>query len=226
MWADTSRYLRRTQSSHAVMSPLFFYTVGSDNWTPPRVTFCEVNDCPLTCPVKKAQSGSYCLLWSTKWAHICLFGPTWLGLASVIRRRRFLPEQSPSPRWINGSDHSASSFFFFYRRRDHRWLRNQKRGMEAAAAELERLQIEILRRISHLETSILPQNSSAPLLSRPVDESETVTRLSAVLRSGGVSDFSFKRVAPDYYDCTLESRRDVLGASSVDHLCKSIVLVL
>ncbi|KFK26533.1 hypothetical protein AALP_AA8G261300 [Arabis alpina] len=92
--------------------------------------------------------------------------------------------------------------------------------MEAATAELETLQIDILRRISNLESSILPQNSSAP-----DDESETVTRLSAILRSGGVNDFSFKRVASDYYDWPLESRRNVLAASSVDHLCKSIVLV-
>lgn len=101
---------------------------------------------------------------------------------------------------------------------------NRNRGMEeaAAAAELESLQIDILRRISALESSILPESSSPSL---PEDESQTVSRLSAILRSGGVKDFSFKRVAPDYYDWPLESRRDVLGASSVDHLCKSIVLV-
>ncbi|CAH2078873.1 unnamed protein product [Thlaspi arvense] len=96
---------------------------------------------------------------------------------------------------------------------------------EAAAAELERLQIEILRRISILESSFLPKSSSASSPSLPDDESETVSRLSAILRSGGVKDFCFKRVASDYYDWSLESRRDVLGASSVDHLCKSIVLV-
>ncbi|XP_009123017.1 uncharacterized protein LOC103847690 [Brassica rapa] len=95
-------------------------------------------------------------------------------------------------------------------------------GEASAAAELERLQIDILRRISTLESSILPESSSPSL---PDDESQTVSRLSAILRSGGVNDFSFKRVAPDYYDWPLESRRDVLGASSVDHLCKSIVLV-
>ena len=92
----------------------------------------------------------------------------------------------------------------------------------AAAAELECLQIDILRRISALESSILPESSSPSL---PEDESQTVSRLSAILRSGGVKDFSFKRVAPDYYDWPLESRRDVLGASSADHLGKSIVLV-
>ncbi|VYS62919.1 unnamed protein product [Arabidopsis thaliana] len=99
-------------------------------------------------------------------------------------------------------------------------------GMETAAAELERLQIEILHKISILESSFLPQNSSAaPSPSLLVDENETVTRLSTILQSGGVNDFCFKRVATDYYDWPLESRRDVLGASSVDHLCKSIVLV-
>lgn len=97
--------------------------------------------------------------------------------------------------------------------------------MAAAAAELERLQIDILRRISVLESSILPQSSSPPSLSLPIDENETVARLSTILRSGGVNDFCFKRVAPDYYDWSFESRRDVLGASSINHLCKSIVLV-
>ncbi|CAH8362735.1 unnamed protein product [Eruca vesicaria subsp. sativa] len=95
-------------------------------------------------------------------------------------------------------------------------------GMEEATAEFERLQIDILRRISVLESLILPESSSPSL---PDDESQTVSRLSAILRSGGVKEFSFKRVSPDYYDRPLESRRDVLGASSVDHLCKSIVLV-
>ncbi|CAM9002423.1 unnamed protein product [Rhodiola kirilowii] len=56
-------------------------------------------------------------------------------------------------------------------------------------------------------------------------ESDTVTRLSEILRSIDVSDFEFKRVPQDYYDQPLEYRRDVLGAASVDHLCKSIVLV-
>ncbi|CAM8984502.1 unnamed protein product [Rhodiola kirilowii] len=56
-------------------------------------------------------------------------------------------------------------------------------------------------------------------------ESDTVTRLSEILRSSDVSDFEFKRVPQDYYDQPLECRRDVLGAASVDHLCKSIVLV-
>ncbi|KAL9666316.1 hypothetical protein QQ045_000644 [Rhodiola kirilowii] len=56
-------------------------------------------------------------------------------------------------------------------------------------------------------------------------ESDTVTRLSEILRSSDVSDFEFKRVPQDYYDQPLEYRRDVLGAASVDHLCKSIVLV-
>ncbi|KAG8374742.1 hypothetical protein BUALT_Bualt10G0027500 [Buddleja alternifolia] len=52
-------------------------------------------------------------------------------------------------------------------------------------------------------------------------------RLSAILRSNAaaVRDFSFKRVPADYYDWPLEARRDILGAASIHHLCKSIVLV-
>ncbi|XP_047946404.1 uncharacterized protein LOC125192794 [Salvia hispanica] len=89
-------------------------------------------------------------------------------------------------------------------------------------AELERLQTGILHRISHLELSYLPQSLS---LSDSDDSTTTQGRLSAILAANGVRDFSFKRVPSDYYDWTLEARRDVLGASSIHHLCKSIVLV-
>ncbi|XP_010541184.2 PREDICTED: uncharacterized protein LOC104814709 [Tarenaya hassleriana] len=86
-------------------------------------------------------------------------------------------------------------------------------GMEAAAAELETLQFQILRRISDLGSKSL------------IRRSHGWPRLSAILRSNGVNHFFFKRVASDYYDWPLESRRHALGAASVDHLCKSIVLV-
>ncbi|XP_052481745.1 uncharacterized protein LOC105765137 isoform X2 [Gossypium raimondii] len=100
--------------------------------------------------------------------------------------------------------------------------------MEAALAELERVQLQILRRISKLELSHLPQNaepipSSSPLTNGDAS-SDVEACLSNILRSNGVNDFIFKRVASDYYDWPLESRRDVLGAASVHHLCKSIVL--
>lgn len=99
-----------------------------------------------------------------------------------------------------------------------------------ALAELERRQIQLLNRIAKLELSVLPQHhstlSSKPT-ARPVDDNEadTEARLSAILLSNGVDDFSFERVPLDYYDWPLEARRDALGAASIDHLCKSIVLV-
>ncbi|XP_028762594.1 uncharacterized protein LOC114720999 [Neltuma alba] len=99
-----------------------------------------------------------------------------------------------------------------------------------ALAELERRQIQLLHRIAKLELSYLPQHhsiSSSKPTARPVDDTEadTEARLSAILLSNGVDDFSFKRVPFDYYDWPLEARRDALGAASIDHLCKSIVLV-
>ncbi|KAL1549012.1 hypothetical protein AAHA92_17169 [Salvia divinorum] len=90
--------------------------------------------------------------------------------------------------------------------------------------ELERLQTEILHRISDLEVSYLPKFVSHSL-SLSDDSTTTQGRLSAILAANAVRDFSFKRVPSDYYDWTLEARRDVLGASSIHHLCKSIVLV-
>ncbi|CAN4077948.1 unnamed protein product [Withania somnifera] len=84
-----------------------------------------------------------------------------------------------------------------------------------ALAKLERLQTRILQRISNLESS---------LLSRHYSSTTTEDRLSVILRTNGVKDFSFKRVPSDYYDWTLEARRDIFSASSIHHLCKSIVL--
>ncbi|KAL1333540.1 hypothetical protein HN51_062372 [Arachis hypogaea] len=93
-----------------------------------------------------------------------------------------------------------------------------------ALAELERVQTQLLKRISELEKQ--NQNHSTPSTDSPiVDEADTVTRLSSILRSNAVNDFSFKRVPPDYYDWSLEARRDALAAHSIQHLCKSIVLV-
>ncbi|KAF7137362.1 hypothetical protein RHSIM_Rhsim07G0106500 [Rhododendron simsii] len=102
--------------------------------------------------------------------------------------------------------------------------------MESSLGELERRQTQILQRITQLELSHLPQHFSASLSLSPPNENAAATnttesRLSAILGSNGVRDFSFRRVPSDYYDSPLESRRDVLGASSVHHLCKSIVLV-
>ncbi|CAN1333455.1 hypothetical protein LINPERPRIM_LOCUS36049 [Linum perenne] len=94
-------------------------------------------------------------------------------------------------------------------------------------AELERVQIGILQRISKLEATLNLQvdNDDTRLHQQPTNAATTEDRLSAILRSNGVTDFSFKRVASDYYDWPYESRRDVLGAASIHHLCKSIVLV-
>ncbi|KAH6828194.1 YbaK/aminoacyl-tRNA synthetase-associated domain-containing protein [Perilla frutescens var. hirtella] len=96
-------------------------------------------------------------------------------------------------------------------------------------ADLERVQTQILHRLSDLELSLLSQSfslsSTATATATADDSATTEDRLSAILRAKSVRDFSFKRVSSDYYDWTLEARRDVLGAASIHHLCKSIVLV-
>ncbi|KAK8944430.1 hypothetical protein KSP39_PZI008291 [Platanthera zijinensis] len=100
--------------------------------------------------------------------------------------------------------------------------------------ELESLQTRILERITELECSLRPQlalsnasdqgaNSIAGGGSDAAEHTES--RLSVILRSTGVSDFTFRRVPLDYYQRTLEERREILGAYSVHHLCKSIVMV-
>ncbi|XP_043716072.1 uncharacterized protein LOC122664358 [Telopea speciosissima] len=96
-----------------------------------------------------------------------------------------------------------------------------------ATAELERRQKRILERIAELELHLLPEHFSAAVSVSSQDErnSVTVSRLSAILRAKGVDDFVFKRAPSDYYDRPIEARREILGAASIHHLCKSIVLV-
>jgi hypothetical protein len=50
-------------------------------------------------------------------------------------------------------------------------------------------------------------------------------RLAKILTAGGATGFTFKRVPSNYYERSFEERRDLLGATSIDHLCKSIVMV-
>ncbi|CDP09939.1 unnamed protein product [Coffea canephora] len=101
-----------------------------------------------------------------------------------------------------------------------------------ALADLEKVQTRILQRVTNLELSLLHGHlSNSPSLSPASEDASsavataTEARLSAILRSNGVNDFIFKRVSSDYYDWTFDARRDVLGAASIHHLCKSIVLV-
>ncbi|KAH9607142.1 hypothetical protein KSS87_005067 [Heliosperma pusillum] len=100
----------------------------------------------------------------------------------------------------------------------------------AEIEELEKLQTKILQRISLLELSHVPsiaKNPNSPSAAAAVNAADDATaeRLSAVLRSNDVVDFTFKVVPSDYYDRPLEVRRDLLDAASIHHLCKSIVLV-
>ncbi|KAJ8625872.1 hypothetical protein MRB53_019179 [Persea americana] len=85
--------------------------------------------------------------------------------------------------------------------------------------ELEIAQKRILQRISALEQLLLlpHQQDNA--------STDTESRLSALLRDGGVRDFCFKRVPFDYYDRSIDARREILGAPTIHHLCKSIVMV-
>ena len=57
-----------------------------------------------------------------------------------------------------------------------------------------------------------------------VGANEVQARLAAELRDKGLTIFRFVRVAADYYDRPLEWRRDAVGAPSVHHLCKAIVM--
>uniref|UniRef100_A0A803N3S4 YbaK/aminoacyl-tRNA synthetase-associated domain-containing protein n=2 Tax=Chenopodium quinoa TaxID=63459 RepID=A0A803N3S4_CHEQI len=84
---------------------------------------------------------------------------------------------------------------------------------------LERIQRRILERIAKLELQLSSSSSD------DAANDATAVRLSGILRSNGVNDFKFKVVPSDYYERSLEARRDLLSAPSIHHLCKSIVLV-
>lgn len=55
--------------------------------------------------------------------------------------------------------------------------------------------------------------------------SEVQQRLQAELLQRGLVHHRFVQAPPEYYDRPLEFRRQILNAASVDHLCKSIVMV-
>jgi hypothetical protein len=100
--------------------------------------------------------------------------------------------------------------------------------MDSSAADLEARQLGILRRIEELELAAEQRRLGALSLSDAATEVEpggTEVRLSALLAARGVRDFAFRRVPADYYDRSLEERREILAANSVAQLCKSIVMV-
>lgn len=70
------------------------------------------------------------------------------------------------------------------------------------------------------------ENGDVHRVAKKTCDGETVEqRLSKIIRGAGATEFIFKTVPSDYYERTYEERRGLLGAASVDHLCKSIVMV-
>ncbi|CAN6723491.1 unnamed protein product [Malus baccata var. baccata] len=101
--------------------------------------------------------------------------------------------------------------------------------MEDSLAKLERIQTQIIERISKLELSTsasLQQFTATPIPTSTQNAavSANEARLSAILLANDVKNFADKRVPSDYYDWSLDARRDALGAASIHHLCKSIIL--
>ncbi|KAI7842757.1 hypothetical protein COHA_003506 [Chlorella ohadii] len=74
----------------------------------------------------------------------------------------------------------------------------------------------------------LPLSAGAALLPevKEVDRSgsEVQQRLQAELLELGLTRHKFVRAPPEYYDRPLEFRQGIVGAASIHHLCKSIVI--
>ncbi|KAH9538229.1 hypothetical protein CY35_16G095500 [Sphagnum magellanicum] len=62
------------------------------------------------------------------------------------------------------------------------------------------------------------------ILSSPDKQLGVEQRLAKILTAAGATGFTFKRVPSNYYERSFEERRDLLGAASINHLCKSIVM--
>lgn len=100
-------------------------------------------------------------------------------------------------------------------------------------------QAAVLERVARLEkgrASCAPQEVAVPAaaavaappcgLQQPGEGevSEVQARLTSILQGDGVASFRFVRAPPGYYEQPLEFRMGVVGAASVHHLCKTIVM--
>lgn len=100
---------------------------------------------------------------------------------------------------------------------------------------LQKRQEQILHRLELLEQRLgLPSEAKASsskhltcVSSATVctsQKSSVEKRLTDELLKKGVVNHQFVRAPPEYYDRPLEFRKEVLGATSVHHLCKSIIM--
>lgn len=94
---------------------------------------------------------------------------------------------------------------------------------------LERRQRDIAARLARLEAlagaAAALQVAALPAISDPDPGAGAVQlRLQAELLERGIPSHRFVRAPPEYYARPLEFRRAVLGAASVQHLCKSIIM--
>jgi len=101
--------------------------------------------------------------------------------------------------------------------------------------ELEGRQLQILERTAALEAQLGARESdtstrreeSGDMVSSGFggeDVSEVQARLTRVMLADELKSFKFVRAPPEYYSQSLEFRMRIVGAASVNHLCKSIVM--
>merc|ERR1712224_1042908 len=69
----------------------------------------------------------------------------------------------------------------------------------------------------------LPSSSSPPP-ECPEDASDTHKNIHSELLERNIADFKITRAPSDYYDQDLDFRRRFLGAASINHLCKSMIM--
>ena len=100
---------------------------------------------------------------------------------------------------------------------------------------LQRRQESILERIQALGRKLDQMTCNTSVCENPFssrrrgnslieDPHGTMLKLSKDLETRGVRDYAFVRAPTEYYDKDLEFRRNILDASSIHHLCKSIIM--
>jgi prolyl-tRNA editing enzyme YbaK/EbsC (Cys-tRNA(Pro) deacylase) len=103
--------------------------------------------------------------------------------------------------------------------------------MEARIAQLENLFSTIHSSIQQLSTQI--QNLRSPpkthqdslqLIHYTPQDTPTIRRVRQECHKLGLYSARFKQVPQDYYSRSLEERRKLLDATTIDHLCKSIIM--
>src|SRR5690606_38561533 len=76
----------------------------------------------------------------------------------------------------------------------------------------------------HTTPSFTTKQDDVQLIHYTPQDTPTIRRVRQECHRLGLYSARFKQVAQDYYEHSLEGRRKMLDATTIDHLCKSIIM--